>query len=181
MVIMSVESWRIALWFSIQSPNEKDSRMVAVLIPCIVFLVPMGMGVAIIHGFRLFARHKKRRTPLTTHLLCSPGEALRARIDELTQDITFDFGLMPSILLFFYAAHITESYLFYKPETSFRIIASVVIALAFLCYPLLRLTRSLNLRRRLRLAHDAETAVGQALNQLMGDGQPSNNRRSYAT
>jgi hypothetical protein len=61
----------------------------------------MGIVLAILYGHRSWIRLKKKRTPLTTNLMRSPGESLRTRIDDLTQDATFYMSMMPAILLFF--------------------------------------------------------------------------------
>jgi hypothetical protein len=127
----------------------------------------MSLGLGIIYALKYQSKRRRRRTPVTTNLLRSPGDSLRIKIDDMTQDLTIYFSLMPAIPLYFYSVHISESYFGGKPETYFRVLVSALPA--FVCLTLLsiKLIKLLNMRRRLRLAYDAELAVGQEINQLM--------------
>lgn len=141
--------------------------MLSVLIPVLLFLGPMLLGLGIVYAWRYQSKRRKRRAPVATNLLRSPGDSLRIKIDDMTQDLILYFSFMPAIPLYVYSVHISESYFGGKPETSFRILASALPALVALTFLSVKLIKLLSLRRRLRLAYDAELAVGQEINQLM--------------
>jgi hypothetical protein len=124
----------------------------------------------ILYGRRFSVRRRRIRTPLTRNLLRSPGESLRNRIDDLSEDIIayLLFILLAPFLV--YSIHISQSYFGCIPESAFRVAVSALTALGILLFFSYKLVHTLNLRRRLRLAHDAEMSVGQKLNQLMHKG-----------
>lgn len=144
--------------------------MKSTLIPLVLMVPPMLVIFGIIYGRLLFLKRRRLRTPLTRNLLRSPGESLRNRIEDLSLD-TIAYVLFIVLSPFIvYSIHISQSYFGEAPETPFRLAISVSMGLGLLLFFSYKLARTLNLRRRLRLAHDAEMAVGQELNQLMRRG-----------
>lgn len=133
-------------------------------------LGPILLLSAILYGIRFQIERRRLKTPLTSNLLRSPGESLRVKIDDLSQDVTFYALFMMGAPFMVYSIHLSQSYIGDVPESSFRITVSVLTALGISAFFAVRLVQALNLRRRLRLAHDAEMAVGQELNQLMLKG-----------
>jgi hypothetical protein len=55
--------------------------MLSVLIPVLLFWGPMLLGLGIVYAWRYQSKRRKRRTPVTTNLLRSPGDSLRIKID----------------------------------------------------------------------------------------------------
>lgn len=139
-------------------------------IPVILMLGPILVLSVILYGLRLHIERRRLKTPLTSNLLRSPGESLRVKIDDLSQDVTFYALFMVGASFMVYSIHLTQSYLGGALESPFRIIVSVLTALGIWAFFAVKLVQTLNLRRRLRLAHDAEMAVGQVLNRLMLKG-----------
>jgi hypothetical protein len=144
--------------------------MNSLLIPVVLALVPVLIALGLLCVVKYQIKRKKRRSPICSKLLRSPGETLRAEIDDITQDLTGYFVFMPLCALLIYSIHVSQSYLGGQPETPFRIWTSALTIAAFLTYCSIQLVKLLNRRRRLRLGHDAEMAVAQELNQLMLDG-----------
>lgn len=144
--------------------------MKSILIPFLLMLLPLLTALAVLYGVNYQVKRKKRRSPLCSKLLRSPGESLRIEIDDITQDLTFYLVFMPVCALLVYPIHLSQSYYGGHPETTFRILASVLTIFAFVTYFSIKFVKLLDLRRRLRLAHDAEMAVAQELNHLMLDG-----------
>jgi uncharacterized integral membrane protein len=122
--------------------------------------------LCIVRGRRFLLKRKGRRTPLTRNLLRSPGESLRTRIDELTEDTIGYLLFLVFALFIVYSIHISHSYFGEIPESPSRIAVSVLLCLGFLVFFTYKLVRTMNLRQRLRLAHDAEMEVGQELKVL---------------
>lgn len=139
-------------------------------IPAVLMLGPILLLSAILYGIRFQIERRRLKTPLTSNLLRSPGESLRVKIDDLSQDVTFYALFMMGAPFMVYSIHLSQSHIGDVPESSFRITVSVLTALGISAFFAVRLVQALNLRRRLRLAHDAEMAVGQELNQLMLKG-----------
>lgn len=136
------------------------------LIPAFVFLGSMFLVVGGVLSWKRLHR-RDRRSPLVRNLLRSPAESLRARLDDLQIDILGQLlfaGMMPMLM---YSIHISQSYFTDAPETPFRIIASVLTGVGASAFMLIKLSRSLALRHRLRLGMEGEMATGQELNRLM--------------
>ena len=144
--------------------------MKSLLIPSALTLLPMLTALAIVYAVQYQVKRKRRRSPLCSKLLRSPGESLRIQIDDLTQDLLSYLLLMPLCALLVYSIHLSQSYYGGQPETISRILSSVLIVFAFITCFSIKFVKLLNRRRRLRLAHDAEMTVAQGLNQLMLDG-----------
>ena len=123
-----------------------------------------------VYTFKWFAQKKKRKNPLTSKLLRSPGESLRGKIEDLSDDLMVQFVLVAVMPLLVYSMHISHSYLRETTETTFRLTLSILLAILFTVFPLYKIFRIWNRRLRLRLAHEAEMAAGQELNNLMLNG-----------
>lgn len=135
-------------------------------LPVIIFCIPAVVLVCLLKYREFKYRKEGRRNPLTSDLLRSPGESLRERIDELSNEI--DTFLMLSMIspLLIYAIFVSQSYFLDKTNlinASISIITGISITIYFLC----KLITKGNLRRRYLIGLDAESAVGQELNFLM--------------
>jgi len=144
--------------------------MRASLIPAVVMLASMGLALGAVYSFKFLAKKKKRKNPLTSNLLRSPGESLREKIEDLNDDLMLNFVLIALMPLLVYSMHISESYLTGTKETTFRVTLSILLAVSFTVFPLYKLFRLWQQRLRFRLAHDAEMATGQEFNSLMRNG-----------
>jgi hypothetical protein len=144
--------------------------MESIMIPMVITLLPLLTMLAILYAVKYRVKRQRRRSPLCSKLLRSPGESLRIQIDDSTQDLTSYLLFMPLCALVVYSIHVSQLYYGGKPETVFGILISVLTTFAFFTYFSIKFVKLLNLRRRLRLAHDAEMAVAQELNHLMLDG-----------
>lgn len=135
-------------------------------------LLMVGGVVAVLYPaiwLHKFTRRGKR-SPLTGELLRSPGESLRAQIDDLNFDIN-GLLLLPVLLpLALYAYFITLVH-FTKGKISSSVLYLFVIILAcVLAFLIWKVSKAFSRRNDLRLGLDAEMAVGQELNQLMRQG-----------
>jgi hypothetical protein len=145
-------------------------EMRLILIPVALIFIPLLLSLAIAYGVRYRSKWKKRKSPFTGNLLRSPGESIRTKIDDLTEDIIFYFAIMPVIPLFAFSSHLSESYFGQWPETTFRIVTSVILGSIPTLFFAVKLATLLTTRRKMRLGYEAELAAGQELNRLMLDG-----------
>lgn len=139
------------------------------LIPSVILFLAIWIPVFWIERWRDF-NERKKRSPLTTQLLRSPGESLRRELDDLNIDIALFLALTPGMVLTVYGAHISGSYLGGTPETASRLVVSVIlgsVAFGFGLYKIISLARR---RVKLRLGYMGELAVAQELNHLMRQG-----------
>ena len=133
-------------------------------------LSSMSLALGAVYSFKWFAQKKKRKNPLTSNLLRSPGESLRRKIDDLSDELMVQFVILAVMPLLVYSMHISESYLRGAKETTFRLTLSILLAISFTVLPLYKIFRLWNRRLRFRLAHEAEMATGQEINNLMRNG-----------
>jgi hypothetical protein len=125
---------------------------------------------AIVFLWRYRAQRAGRRSPLTRRLLRSPGESLRATIEDVQWDIASFLGAgmlpLPVVLGLYFATWIAAG----KPPSG--TLAAFLALVGFLVQGWLgrRLWKALQLLRRLRLGYEAELAVGQELAELGGAG-----------
>jgi hypothetical protein len=125
---------------------------------------------AIIFLWRYRTQRAGPRSPLTRRLLRSPGESLRARIEEVQWDIASLLGVgmlpMPVVLGVYFATWVAAG------QAPSATLASFLAAAGLLgqLWVGWGLWRSLARLRRLTLGHEAELAVGQELSHLGGAG-----------
>lgn len=124
-------------------------------------------------GLVYFWRKKhaaKRRSPLSQMLLRSPGESVRAELDDASDEALISFVMLPLVPLLLYAMHISQSYFLGKPETILRTAIVVVFALVAVGYFMNAILKHLKKISKLRQGYEGEVAVAQELNQLMRIG-----------
>ena len=113
-------------------------------------------------------RQKGKKSPLSGHLLRSPGTSLQARIENLNLDIMAYIAVFPTFPLLIYSVYLP---LMQAEKTTnlsdFIILASVFGVFLWVGFKVYRLMTE---RNNCRLGLDAEMAVGQELNQLMAEG-----------
>lgn len=113
----------------------------------------------ILYGIRFRMERRRLKTQLTSSLQRSPGESLRVKTDDLSEDVTFYALFMMGAPFMIYSTRLSQSYFGGILETPFRINVSVLIVLGILTFSAMKLVHALNLRRRLRLAHDSEKYI----------------------
>jgi len=113
-------------------------------------------------------KQKDKRSPITGHLLRSPGTSLQRRIDDLGVDITAYVAVLPAFPLMIYALYLPLKHAQKTTTTSVVIIVGTMIVVSsWIGFKVYRLMTE---RNNCRLGLDAEMAVGQELNQLMSNG-----------
>jgi Nuclease-related domain len=121
---------------------------------------------AVVFLWRYRAQRSGRRSPLSRNLLRSPGESLRARIEDAQWDLaTFlGFGMlpMPMVLGLYFASWVAGGG---APNAATAALLALfgLVAQSWLGW---KLWKTLARLRRLRLGHEAELAVGQELAEL---------------
>ena len=144
------------------------SKILLSLTPAFLFLV---MPFAIMGFLKLVGLGKKgRRSPLTRQLLRSPGESLRAQIQDLTVNIDVYLIMTCTMPLVFFSTYLSQMHLGGNKDNIASIIIYATAAVFVTGFFAVNLLRLLKKRRSLYLALDCELAVGQELNHLMQHG-----------
>lgn len=141
--------------------------ILSVVIPVALCLVGL---VAVVYPLVWLQKRKQKgkRSPITGHLLRSPGASLQNRIDELSLDISAYIATLPVLPLLIYSLIIPLKNAHQVTTSSVGILVGfVIVALLWIGF---RIYRLMTERSNLRLGLDAEIAVGQELNQLMCNG-----------
>ena len=116
-----------------------------------------------------YRAQRSRRAPLR-NLLRSPGESLRARIEEAQWDIASYLAAamlpLPAVLGVYFGSWVAGGGAPTAAAAAFLALCGVA-AQAWLGW---KLARTLSRLRRLRLGHEAQMAVGQELSQLGRSG-----------
>jgi hypothetical protein len=113
---------------------------------------------------------ERRRSPLTTLLLRSPGESLRDKLDDMRFDIAFNLLLLVVVPMVPLAFVQLRSLIASRPVSLWVLGVLAVPTAVFVVYQILRLLAAAKQIDKLRLGLDAEVAVAQELDQLMRDG-----------
>jgi hypothetical protein len=125
---------------------------------------------AVLFLWKYRAQHSDRRSPLTRRLLRSPGESLRARVEDAQWDIATYLAAgmlpMPLALGLYFASWVGGE----GAPTAGLSTALAVCALVAQSWFVAKLWRALARLRRLRLGHEAEVAIGQELAELGRSG-----------
>jgi hypothetical protein len=121
---------------------------------------------AVLFLWRYRTQRSGKRSPLTRHLLRSPGESLRTQIEDAQFDIATYLAVgmlpLPLVLGTYFAIWIGGNYA--PPFSTAALLAAFGIAAqGWLGW---KLWTSLSRLRRLRLGHEAELAIGQELAEL---------------
>lgn len=111
-----------------------------------------------------------QKSPLTFDLLRSPGESIRARLEELHADLTIYLLLVPLIPFVFYSTVLSRSFYAGIAPSRTVIINSICIATIFTVFSLFKIINLLKSRKAIQLELDCQMAVGQELNRLQTRG-----------
>jgi hypothetical protein len=136
-------------------------------IPILIIVAVILIGVGATKYCRYQAVRKGRQSPLAREIERFPGQSLVKRLDEMNEEIRIQAVSLLALPLAIYAAYLSVLYFQRRPFNRIEAAIVVVIALAILIDALVKLRRLLRAKRRIRLACDGETIVGQTLNRLM--------------
>ncbi|MGH8741398.1 MAG: nuclease-related domain-containing protein [Burkholderiales bacterium] len=121
---------------------------------------------AVVFLWRYRSQRSGRRSPLARNLLRSPGESLRARIEDTQWDIASFLAAgmlpLPAVLGLYFASWVGGS----GAPTATTAVSLAVLGLAAQSWLGWKLWQSLWRLRRLKLGHEAQLAVGQELAEL---------------
>ena len=109
-----------------------------------------------------------KKSPLSGHLLRSPGTSLQRRIEDLNLDIMAYKAIFPTLPLLGYSLYLPLKHA--QKATTLNISLIIIVIFAVLFWFSFKVFRLVTERNTCRLELDAEKAVGQELNQLMADG-----------
>lgn len=146
------------------------SQILISLIPTAAVVVTLLILFLAILGWQRLEARTSRESPLVHDLLRPPGYSLRCKMDDLGADLDACFVCVVYAPLAILCYHFGETAYGGSPESFFRIVRSVTLALIFEAILGYRIVSLLRKRRHFRLGLEGELAVGEELNQLMLDG-----------
>lgn len=136
----------------------------AALLICVAIGLLLGVGVVWVWNWR--KQRSGRRNPLTQHLLRSPGQSIRDKIEDVRWDVAAFFGLAmlpaPLAIAFYLADWVARGQ---QPSMRLTVMLGLMM-IAAQGFLMRKLWKWLNELQRLRLGYEAELAVGQELNDL---------------
>lgn len=135
--------------------------------PLALLMGPMLLAIGLIYFLAMRHRRAPKRSPLTRDLLRSPGEHLRAQIEDLNLDFGGYLATIIALPPLLYSLYLANPDTARSPTTT--LIIAIISGFVSVAYVLFKMTRTFFLRRRLHLGYEAEVAVGQELNQLLRD------------
>jgi hypothetical protein len=113
-------------------------------------------------------KQKGKKSPLSGHLLRSPGTSLQRQIEELSLDIMAYVAVFPAFPLLIYSTYLPLIHA--QKTTTLSVLFVLFFVFGVLLWLAFKVYRLMTERNNCRLGLDAEMAVGQELNQLMADG-----------
>jgi len=131
-----------------------------------LLLISMGPFILLVWIIILIRKRRvlRRKNPINTHLLRSPGQTLLEQMEDINIDLFSYLLITPFISLFVYVYYNSSS------KSNFLFISFTCIYFAVLFYIGYKLIKTSKKRESLRLGYDAELSVGQELNLLMRYG-----------
>lgn len=138
--------------------------------PIILVFVILSIVMSLFYLLKKYQQVKGYRSPFTGRFFRSPGESLNRQIAEINDEIIIHLVWMITIPLMLYAYYISLLYFSTSKPSTTILVLTIILGIGFTVYCLIKLVKSLNLRRSYRLGYEGEIAVGQELNQLMRDG-----------
>jgi hypothetical protein len=141
--------------------------MLSGLIPAFIVFVSLFIPLGVVFAVRYRERQRKR-SPLSQHLLRSPGESLRNELDDRMWDLAGYLMFMPLVPLVLYAAQLRQALV---TGGTLRI-SGLVVVVGLLGFGFFFYKAFTTMRKvwKLRLGYEAELAMGQELDQLMRQG-----------
>ena len=138
--------------------------------PIILVFGILAIVMSLFYLLKKYQQVKGYRSPFTGRFIRSPGESLNRKIAKINDEIIINIIWIITIPLMLYAYYISLLYFgTSKPPTTILVL-TIILGSGFTVYCLIKLVKSLNLRRSYQLGYAGEIAVGQELNQLMRGG-----------
>jgi len=109
-----------------------------------------------------------KKSPLSGHLLRSPGTSLQSRIEDLNLNIMAYTAVFPTLPLLGYSLYLPLNDA--QKDTTLTVSFIIFFILVVLLWFGFKIYQLMTERYTCRLELDAEKGVGQELNQLMADG-----------
>jgi Nuclease-related domain len=134
-----------------------------IAIPLFLVLAPMGLVVA----YFVYSKkriNEKRKNPINSDLLRSPGESLAQQIEDTSLDIDSYLSVLAIAPLLCYTMYLQN-----KPSL-FNALTFTAVGLGFTVFFAYKLVKLSRVSNQLKLGFDAELAVGQELNSLVREG-----------
>ena len=145
--------------------------ILASAIPLLIAFGPLFITIAAIAYWKKSSAIFSRNNPLNKDLLRSPGETLRAEIEEINFDLNGHLTLLVTMPLLLYSILVTLMLFNGTSSISTKIIILyALIVIASVVYFAYQIIGSIKRKRKLTLGHESELAVGQELNELIRDG-----------
>ena len=138
-------------------------KIINVILPFVIGLAPFFI---VVFAISLMMEHKtkRRKNPINTHLLRSPGQALAEESEDIAFDLLVHLLYIPFICLVFYAYYLTSN------KSTFTLSITIITILGTVSFFTYKILKFANKKSQRRLGYDAELAIGQELNQLMREG-----------
>lgn len=140
------------------------------LLPGILAFIGFVPTLGFMHYWKRKERRELRESPLTRNLLRAPGHSLRYKIADQADELMQCVVLMVMMPLMAFTCHVSLSYFAGWPDSTFRIGATVMVAIAATIFFGIRLVSTMTQLKYLSLGLEGELATGEELNQLMLDG-----------
>jgi len=141
--------------------------MLSGLIPAFIVLLFIFVPVGIAWVMR-YRQRQRRRSPLSQHLLRSPGQSLRSELDDRMWDLAGYLMALPLIPLMLYAMQLRQALdAGGALKISGVLVVAGLMAFGFVFFQTIKTMRKV---WKLRLGYEAELAMGQELDQLMRQG-----------
>lgn len=140
------------------------------LMPFLVFALPMGVVLGSVYLWVKRNQATLKRTPLTRDLLRAPGQSLEAKLEELWEEMDLYFMSVIFVPLFTYSLYLSYGFYNHKPMPWLSVLMVLLFSCGFVVYSTVRILKLARTRLNYRLGLEAEMAVGQELNQLLRHG-----------
>ncbi len=140
------------------------------LIPVLLIIFPPILVIVAIRFWKNRSPTFRRKNPINRDMLRSPGQTLRAEIEEIDLDINGWLVAVMTTPLLFYSILLTIRFFIGTSFSTANIVFYVIGGIAAEIFCGLKLIEQIRRKRNLTIGLEAETSVGQSLNELVRDG-----------
>ena len=145
------------------------AQILAVVLVLVIVLGPAVVALLFLSRRKKLA-HRARRSPLSTHLLRTPGHTLRERLEEGRSNLGDEIAVlmvMPAVVLaFLYLAGLFTG----RTHSTWVLVTLAVVVAGFTIHRTRKILSGAKQLEQWGLGLDAEMAAGQELEQLMRQG-----------
>ncbi|MDH2917358.1 MAG: nuclease-related domain-containing protein [Gallionella sp.] len=140
-------------------------------IPLLIAFGPFFLATAAIVQWKKRSAIFLRNNPLNRDMLRSPGETLRAEVEEVNLDITGYLTVLITMPLLLYSMLVSMMFFNGASTVSTQMIVFyALVGIACIGYLAYKIVGHVKRKRNLTLGLEAELSVGQELNELIRDG-----------